>query len=198
MKKIGIGNKLYIAYGSNLNLGQMERRCPYAVPIGPAELSGYQLLFRGGNGCSVATVEPQEGSSVPVLLWEITPRCEEALDHYEGWPRLYRKERVTVSVDGKPVEAMVYIMNSGQLGTPGESYYNSIAVGYETAGFDVAVLEEAVSVSKNLAKAEKHGYCLRCSSSINMEDQFEHGADRLFCEVKQEYVGDNDSCKEFN
>ena len=101
-------NKLYAAYGSNLNLEQMEYRCPYAVPLGTAELAGYRLLFRGGrDGSAVATVEPMGGGSVPVLLWEITPRDEEALDRYEGWPRLYCKETVTVEFGGKPAEAMI-------------------------------------------------------------------------------------------
>ena len=157
MKKIGVGNTLYIAYGSNLNLEQMARRCPYAVPIGPAELPGYKLLFRGGKESSVATMEPQEGSAVPVLVWEITPRCEQELDYYEGWPRLYRKETVSVRLDGKPVEAMVYIMNNGwPVGTPGGGYYNAIAEGYATAGFDLAVLDDAVRYSASLAGNVRH------------------------------------------
>ena len=85
-------NRLYIAYGSNLNIEQMGFRCPYAVPIGTTVLTDYRLMFRGGmDGNAVATIEPAKGESVPVLLWEITPRDEEALDRYEGWPRLYRK-----------------------------------------------------------------------------------------------------------
>ena len=63
----------YLAYGSNLNLEQMAHRCPTAKPIGTAVLKDYQLLFRGGHGGSVATVEPFKGKTVPCLLWEITP-----------------------------------------------------------------------------------------------------------------------------
>ena len=148
MKKIGNENSLYVAYGSNLNLKQMEYRCPYAKPLGPAELPGYRLLFRGGNGGAVATVEPCNDSSVPVLVWEITPRCLEALDRYEGFPVLYRRETVTVSYEDNPLEAMVYIMNDGRtLGLPGSGYLNSILEGYSTAGFDTAVLDEAVEYS---------------------------------------------------
>ncbi len=65
---------LYIAYGSNLNLGQMKYRCPTATVVGPAELEGYDLLFRGGRRGAVATVEPQEGGKVPVLLWKLKQR----------------------------------------------------------------------------------------------------------------------------
>ena len=141
-------NKLYIAYGSNLNIVQMRHRCPYAVPLGTTELTGYRLMFRG-RGNSVATVEPMAEATVPVLLWEITPRCEQALDRYEGWPYLYRKETVTVDFDGKTAGAMVYIMNEVYpYGLPGEHYLNVIKVGYALAGFDTTVLDEAMSASE--------------------------------------------------
>ena len=39
--------KKYIAYGSNLNLGQMARRCPTAKVIGAGEIRDHELLFRG-------------------------------------------------------------------------------------------------------------------------------------------------------
>lgn len=197
--KIGDGNRLYIAYGSNLNLEQMARRCPYSIPIGAAELEGYRLLFRGSKDSSVATVEPEDGCSVPVLVWEITPRCEEALDYYEGWPRLYRKETVTISFQGKPLEVMVYIMNRGRpMGSPGGFYLNAIAEGYYSAGFDKAILDEAVEFSVCSAKPERRGDCFLCSNSMSVEDQFEYGADRLFCVIKQEYVNESDCCEDFN
>ena len=41
--------RLYIAYGSNLNLLQMAFRCPTAEIAGKSELKGYELLFRGGG-----------------------------------------------------------------------------------------------------------------------------------------------------
>lgn len=148
-------NKIYLAYGSNLNREQMSWRCPYAVPLGPAELSDYRLLFRGGNNSAVATIEPISSSSVPVLLWEITPRCEEALDRYEGWPRLYRKETVTVEFEGKAVEAMVYIMNEGWgYGDPSDEYLDTIMDGYVSSGFDEAGLFEAIRISQELACKE--------------------------------------------
>ena len=149
-------NKLYAAYGSNLNLEQMKFRCPYALPLGTAELQDHRLMFRGGNGSAVATVEPTKGESVPVLLWEITPRDEEALDRYEGWPHLYRKDVVNVLLNGKTVEAMVYIMNPVySYGLPGERYLHSILEGYVTAEFDTTVLYNAVRVSDSEARHDE-------------------------------------------
>ena len=144
-------NKIYLAYGSNLNLEQMKRRCPYAVPLGVTKLSGYSLLFRGGIDSAVATIEPDDYGCVPALLWEITPRCEEALDRYEGWPILYRKETVIVTFESKQIEAMFYVINGQSLGQPSKPYLNIIREGYISAGFDIAILDEAVEKSIVLA-----------------------------------------------
>lgn len=99
--------RLYIAYGSNLNLEQMAFRCPTAKVVGKSELKDYELLFRGGRRGAVATVEPKEGSTVPVLIWEIQNRDEASLDLYEGYPNLYGKQMLEVELDGKTVPAMV-------------------------------------------------------------------------------------------
>jgi gamma-glutamylcyclotransferase (GGCT)/AIG2-like uncharacterized protein YtfP len=138
---------MYIAYGSNLNTLQMRRRCPTAVPLCTAMLPGYDLLFRGSRWGAVATIEPGE-DTVPVLLWKLKPEDEKALDAYEGWPTFYRKEYVDVEVNGKPVRAMVYIMNDGHpLGSPSQGYLNTIIEGYETADFDAEVLVRALNRS---------------------------------------------------
>lgn len=147
-------NKLYIAYGSNLNLAQMADRCPTARVIGSSEMQGWQLLFRGSRTGAVATVEPKKGCSVPVLVWEITPADEAALDRYEGWPFLYRKETVRVKVNGTTVKAMVYIMNEGRpLGHPSCYYYSVILEGYEEAGFDMDILRRAATESIEMEEA---------------------------------------------
>ncbi|RJX22333.1 MAG: gamma-glutamylcyclotransferase [Ammonifex sp.] len=137
-------NKLYIAYGSNLNRAQMADRCPAAKVLGASVMDGWRLLFRGAREGAVATVEPYPGGSVPVLVWEITPADEAALDRYEGWPYFYRKETVRVKLDGEAVSAMVYVMNEGRpLGQPSCYYYSAILEGYKDAGFDVEILRQA-------------------------------------------------------
>ena len=93
--------RLYIAYGSNLNLEQMGRRCPTAEVVGTAMLKDWRLRFRGGDHSAVATIERDKGFQVPVLVWRIQPRDEAALDRYEGFPFLYRKETLCVVVNGK-------------------------------------------------------------------------------------------------
>ena len=128
--------KYYIAYGSNMNLEQMKYRCPKAKVVGAAWMAGYELEFRG-----VATIVRNKKESVPVLIWEITKDCEIALDGYEGYPRMYRKEYVKVKINGKEEIAMVYIMNYGTKARPRPSYYEGIKEGYITANFDDNALE---------------------------------------------------------
>lgn len=103
--------KLYFAYGSNMNLNQMAFRCPDAEVVESVRLEGYRLAFRtngGGNG--VATILPEEGSYVDGVLWRISERDEQHLDHYEGFPFLYGKEPVTVTnQDGVRREIMAYM-----------------------------------------------------------------------------------------
>ena len=146
-------NRLYVAYGSNLNLAQMAYRCPGATVVGASKLTDYRLLFRGSHGYGVATVEPCTGHSVPVLLWDITREHEKELDRYEGFPFLYRKEDIEVVLDGQPVSAMVYIMNTNEgtrgefMGLPSNRYFSTIAEGYASAGFNLDVLKEAEEYS---------------------------------------------------
>ena len=81
-------------------------------------------------------------------MWQITSSDEKALDRYEGWPHLYRKEMMKVKVDKKTVNAMVYIMNEGRpLEQPSCYYYSTILEGYQSAGFDVEYLRRAVENS---------------------------------------------------
>lgn len=155
-------NTLYIAYGSNLNLPQMTFRCPTAKVVGASEIKGYELLFRGGRKGAVATMEPLEGGSVPVLLWKIRRGDEQALDRYEGYPHFYRKEMMEVELNGKTVPGMVYVMNDGhELGAPSDFYLNTILEGYKAAGFDTDFLDQAVEKSIRLAQEQQEAETLQ-------------------------------------
>lgn len=141
-------NNLYIAYGSNLHLDKMTKRCPGAKIAGTSEIKDYKLTFRGERERVFATVESCIGGSVPILVWEITPEDEKELDIYEEWPDLYRKEMMEVIVDENTVNAMIYIMNEGRpLNQPSNEYYSTILEGYNGAGFDVEYLNRAVENS---------------------------------------------------
>jgi len=147
--------RYYIAYGSNLNIRQMRRRCPSARIIGTSEVSDYKLLFKGSKTGSYLTIEPKEGSSVPVAVWEVTEKDELALDQYEGCPNFYYKAEMTLSIKGirsgkiRERTVFVYIMHENRaIGTPSISYLRTCLEGYDDFGFDSKILMNAYLESK--------------------------------------------------
>ena len=142
-----MGERLYFAYGSNINLDQMAHRCPNAQVVGPVVLENYKLLFRSNTrNAGVATIKPHKGRKVHGLLWKITPACEQALDLYEGWPRLYEKEDVTVrDSNGQEFTVMVYVMTDRykEPALPSVYYYGGIETGYRQNGLPVPALAKA-------------------------------------------------------
>lgn len=146
--------KLYIAYGSNMDIGQMAYRCPGAKLIGTSQVEGYRLLFKGSQTGAYATIEPAKGCTVPVLIWEITEKDEQSLDRYEGFPTFYYKKNLTVFVNSKQKQAMVYIMDERRpLGKPSQRYYKVIEAAYVKFHFDMEILAKALENSI----AEGHG-----------------------------------------
>ena len=138
-----MADNLYFAYGSNINLEQMDYRCPDATVIGPVTLENYELLFRRGG---FATIAPCEGGKVHGLLWNITPECERSLDRYEGYPRFYDKRMVTVrDGEGRSLSVMAYIMDERfrEPMLPTTTYYNGILEGYRQNGLPVTALKKA-------------------------------------------------------
>ena len=139
--------KIYAAYGSNMNISQMKMRCPKAKILGTGTIEGYRLTFRG-SGRGVANIEEMKGRTVPIVLWEITRNCEESLDIYEGYPRLYVKKDVEiVNSIGKKIQAFVYVMAEEYTDSPAlpsTNYLNSIWQGYTENKLDADVLRTAM------------------------------------------------------
>ena len=143
--------RYYIAYGSNLNVAQMVRRCPGAKPIGTAELEHKTLYFRGSGSGYYLTIEPKIGSKVPVAIWEVTAEDEEALDRYEGYPRFYYKHDFDLAVTlldsrtTKELRCFAYIMTDGRdVGLPTPYYMETCIQGYRDFGFDTRILKRTV------------------------------------------------------
>ena len=133
-------NDYYAAYGSNLNHQQMHQRCPAAERVETATLENWQLVFRG-----VADIIPVVGSSVPVGVYRITNTCEDALDHYENYPKLYRKEHLSLRFDRKILRVKTYIMNPGYgYGVPSQGYFDVIRTGYKNWQLPYAALTESL------------------------------------------------------
>jgi hypothetical protein len=151
---------LYFAYGSNLNIKQMEKRAPEATLFASMRMQDWKLVFRG-----VADIEAAPGDYVEGGLWRITGADELALDRYEGVNSgMYIKDYFTVGYTNKAGEqveerCLVYLMNRdrGQ-NAPWKSYFDSIVEGYEDFGLDPTKLHEARAAAEAIeavAKAER-------------------------------------------
>ena len=141
--------RLYVAYGSNLNVQQMAHRCPTARLYATGVIKDYELQFKGQPQSAFATIAKKPGSEVPVAVWEIQRADEYFLDRYEGYPSHYFKKDVPVELtDGREVNAMVYIMNLRQdFGMPSTHYYRTVHQGYRDCNLDTSVLSKALGDS---------------------------------------------------
>ncbi len=116
----------YFAYGSNLCVQQMARRCPNAINPRPATLADHDWLI---NERGVATVEPFDGSQVHGVVWQLDDHDLATLDSAEGVPVRYRRDRLTVHTDAGPAEAWVYIDHRVDPGPPRPGYLERIIAG---------------------------------------------------------------------
>lgn len=147
--------KYYLAYGSNLNVAQMQYRCPTARVVGTAEIKDYELLFKGSKTGSYLTIEKVKGKTVPVAVWEVGKQDELSLDRYEGYPSFYYKKQLEIEYSGivshkkHKVKAFVYIMHEDRpFGIPSQYYVETCLMGYKTFGFDEKLLYKAIRESE--------------------------------------------------
>ena len=130
---------LYFAYGSNLNLFQMKRRCKDSIFLKKINLKDFRLTFR--SKYRAADIEPKKNSIVPGGLFDISKSDEKKLDVYEDYPSLYRKFYFTYY--GKKV--MTYTMvNKTPFRFPTERYLNVVKRGYKDCGLDSKYLAQGL------------------------------------------------------
>jgi len=137
--------KLYFAYGANTHKEHMAVRCPDAIALGRVKLFGHALAFRG-----VADVIKKSGSVCIGALWGISPRDEQALDRFEGFPNLYLKRTSRMKYRGKDVNVMYYVMrkNDDQFSPPPRSYEQTLRAGYAHFGMAHAQIDAAIEHAK--------------------------------------------------
>jgi gamma-glutamylcyclotransferase (GGCT)/AIG2-like uncharacterized protein YtfP len=132
---------LYFAYGSNLNLFQMKRRCKDSIFLKKINIKDFKLTFR--SKYSAADIEPKKNSIVPGALFEISKSDEKKLDVYEDYPNLYKKHYFYYY--GKKV--MTYTMvKKSPFRFPTERYLNVIKKGYVDCKLDKKFLMKALQM----------------------------------------------------
>lgn len=127
------------AYGSNLDVMQMQRRCGVLDVDGLALLPDYRLEFGGHsarwNG-AVATVRPDDGSVVPGVLYRLDKHAIASLDRCEGVPFIYERVAIRVFASTRRWRAVqTYMLRSESVGSPAPEYLEVIRRGYRVWGF---------------------------------------------------------------
>ena len=138
---------LYVAYGSNMNLKQMDYRCPNSYAVCNGKLKGFKLVF---NVHADVIRTDDENDLVPVVVWNIADSDWARLDAYEGYPLYYVKQIGNVILDnGKSERAIVYTMTKNRKGIcrPTKAYFECIEEGYMENGIDTEYLYDALEYS---------------------------------------------------
>ena len=130
---------LYFAYGSNLNIFQMKRRCKDSKFLKKIKLKDFRLTFR--SKYRAADIEHKKNSIVPGALFEISKSDERKLDIYEDYPILYKK--IYFTYYGKKI--MTYTMSKKtNFRYPTERYLNVVKRGYKDCKLDKKFLIKAL------------------------------------------------------
>jgi gamma-glutamylcyclotransferase len=142
----------YFAYGSNMNMEQMQFRCPSAIYLNTVSLSNYKFII---NNRGVATVIPKKSSKVYGVLWEITDEDEKNLDNYEGLQfGTYYKEILEIQTpQEKSLSALLYIANDAIRGYPMKNYMELIvnsAINYRLPEFYIRELKSWLQIDKEI------------------------------------------------
>jgi hypothetical protein len=146
----------YFAYGANIDVPAMRRRCPTAICQGTALLHEHKPAAMREGWLTVST-EP--GWVTPGLLWSLESADIDALDEYEGVETgLYVKKRRTVlrSSDSNPVEVMVYLGRNSGPGTLHEEYaYRVAAAIRRELSMMKKISDRTAELIESLSKQEK-------------------------------------------
>ena len=123
---------LYFAYGSNMDVEAMGRRCPRSKPVGLARLERHRLAIMR-EGWLTAVRAPR--AAVHGLLWDLSLADVPALDRYEGVPKgLYAKAVQPVIAAGGAKRALVYFGANSGPGVAKADYLDGVVAAARAAG----------------------------------------------------------------
>lgn len=118
---------VYFAYGSNLSLEQIKRRCPEAIPMVGVYLEDYKLVYN-----KYADIIPCQGERVYGAIYELSINDLKNLDEFEGYPYLYEKINLKVQdSNGIFYETFAYVMVEKGNELPEDDYLDIINKGYQ-------------------------------------------------------------------
>lgn len=129
------------AFGLDMNIENMRRRCPDAQFRGIANLPGKRICLTGNHpysGGAVLSYADDLYSSVPGVLYEVHEAMLRKLDMCEGVPlRARRLTETVVLQQGYWVKAVVYVPHLTEWVAPmGRHYRQAIELEYQRFGFN--------------------------------------------------------------
>ena len=152
-----MAKRYYIAYGSNLFTKQMLERCPSSRLVGTAWIRDRRLRFRRSRSGFYLTMDREKDAAVPVAIFELTEEDERRLDAREGYPNWYKKQEITVDIEGivsgkkQRRRAFAYLLDEDRpIGPPTIDYMARCMTGYTYFGFPLTVLAEAYDESRGV------------------------------------------------
>lgn len=151
---------LIFAYGSNLDVEQMERRCPSARVRAEGRIANHRLAFAGyshGWRGAVATLIHMPRRLTRGIVYAISKEDLLRLDGFEGAPHAYVRRVYPIRLGtGEKVMAGVYIQPSPvEESSPSARYFETVARAYRAWGFCRRAVDQALlSACKADAAAE--------------------------------------------
>jgi len=117
----------YFAYGSNMNVEQMETRCPGADAVGIGYIDNYRTII---NERGVATIVLAPGEYACGILWAVSDSHIVTLDEKEGvLHKTYFKTDKSIKLEGLEMPALVYIASKSSIGAPRPGYLEKLIQG---------------------------------------------------------------------
>ena len=112
--------RLYFAFGANMDVAGMSKRCPDAVAHGPARLDHHRFAIVHPG---FATVLPARGFTVHGVLWRLGTRDLAVLDAYENIASgLYGREEKSVRQGARTLRAITYFVRQPRPGLARPGY----------------------------------------------------------------------------
>jgi hypothetical protein len=139
----------YFAYGSNMNLAQMQQRGCNPRVLGIARLPGYRITFHGNSAIwdgAQETVVADEQGEVWGVVYQLTFADCEQLDMYQdvrfdGTGPYFHYPVDVITATLQPIDAMMYkkaILGKPEL--PSTEYVNFIVQGAKEQGLPEAYI----------------------------------------------------------
>jgi hypothetical protein len=148
---------LYFAYGANMDVGAMARRCPRSKALGPGRLVRHCLAVMREGWLTVAR-DPR--SAVHGVLWDLTLAEVAALDRYEGMAQgLYVKLTQPIVAERGARQAIVYVGANAGPGAARPDYIAAVIAAARSWPLPAEAIEalERIAAAGGRQSAAKRG-----------------------------------------